>query len=55
MTAIYNASTQEIQLEDGTTPPGPYNLTYYARYYQTANNPTAGTVSTTATFTLTYQ
>ena len=39
----------------GTTPTGPYNLTYYARYYQTANNPTAGTVSTTATFTLTYQ
>lgn len=39
----------------GTTPNGPYNLTYYARYYQTATGPTAGTVSTTATFTLTYQ
>jgi type 1 fimbria pilin len=40
----------------GTTPNGPYNLTYYARYYQTATaTPTAGTVSTTATFTLTYQ
>jgi type 1 fimbria pilin len=39
----------------GTTPDGPYNLTYYARYYQTAAAPTAGTVSATATFTLTYQ
>lgn len=40
----------------GTTPNGPYNLTYYARYYQTATaTPTAGTVSATATFTLTYQ
>lgn len=38
----------------GITPDGPLNLTYYARYYQTANAPTAGTVSTTATFTLTY-
>lgn len=39
----------------GTTPNGPYNLTYYARYYQTAAAPAAGTVSATATFTLTYQ
>jgi type 1 fimbria pilin len=40
----------------GTTPNGPYDLTYYARYYQTATaTPTAGTVSATATFTLTYQ
>lgn len=39
----------------GATPSGPYNLTYYARYYQTAAAPAAGTVSATATFTLTYQ
>ncbi|BDU19714.1 fimbrial protein [Dyella sp. GSA-30] len=39
----------------GATPNGPYNLTYYARYYQTAASPAAGTVSTTATFTLSYQ
>ncbi|MFC4763672.1 fimbrial protein [Dyella koreensis] len=39
----------------GTTPNGPYNLTYYARYYQTATPVAAGTVSATATFTLTYQ
>lgn len=39
----------------GVTPSGPYNLTYYARYYQTAASPAAGTVSATATFTLTYQ
>lgn len=39
----------------GATPSGPYNLTYYARYYQTAAAPAAGTVSATATFTLSYQ
>jgi type 1 fimbria pilin len=39
----------------GATPSGPYTLTYYARYYQTAASPAAGTVSATATFTLTYQ
>ena len=39
----------------GTTPNGPMNLTYYARYYQTATPVAAGTVSATATFTLTYQ
>lgn len=39
----------------GTTPNGPLNLTYYARYYQTATPVTAGTVSATATFTLSYQ
>lgn len=39
----------------GATPNGPLNLTYYARYYQTATPVAAGTVSATATFTLTYQ
>lgn len=39
----------------GATPDGPLNLTYYARYYQTATPVAAGTVSATATFTLTYQ
>jgi len=39
----------------GTTPDGLFMLTYYARYYQTAAPVTAGTVSATATFTLTYQ
>lgn len=39
----------------GSTPDGPLNLTYYARYYQTATPVAAGTVSATATFTLTYQ
>lgn len=39
----------------GTTPTGVYNLTYYARYYALANNAvTAGTVSATATFTISY-
>lgn len=39
----------------GATPNGPLNLTYYARYYQTATPVAAGTVSATATFTLSYQ
>ncbi len=39
----------------GATPDGPMNLTYYARYYQTATPVAAGTVSATATFTLSYQ
>lgn len=39
----------------GSTPDGPMNLTYYARYYQTATPVAAGTVSATATFTLSYQ
>ena len=39
----------------GSTPDGPLNLTYYARYYQTATPVAAGTVSATATFTLSYQ
>lgn len=39
----------------GTTPDGLFTLTYYARYYQTATPVAAGTVSATATFTLTYQ
>ncbi|GAA0691217.1 fimbrial protein [Dyella marensis] len=39
----------------GTTPNGPLTLTYYARYYQTATPVAAGSVSATATFTLSYQ
>ncbi|WP_266170321.1 fimbrial protein [Dyella subtropica] len=39
----------------GATPNGPLNLSYYARYYQTASPVSAGTVNATATFTLTYQ
>lgn len=39
----------------GATPNGPLNLTYYARYYQTATPVTPGTVSATATFTLSYR
>ncbi len=38
----------------GTTPTGAYNLTYYAQYYALANSTTAGTVSATATFTISY-
>lgn len=39
----------------GATPDGPLDLTYYARYYQTAVPVTTGTVSATATFTLSYR
>jgi type 1 fimbria pilin len=39
----------------GTTPDGPLDLTYYARYYQTAVPVTPGTVNATATFTLSYR
>jgi len=39
----------------GATPDGPMNLTYYARYYQTATPVAAGSVSATATFTLSYR
>ena len=38
----------------GTTPNGDYNLTYYARYYVTATPIVAGSVSATATFTVSY-
>ena len=38
----------------GTTPSGAYNLTYYAQYYALATNPTSGTVSAAATFTISY-
>lgn len=38
----------------GTTPSGQYNLTYYARYYATGTPVKAGTLSATATFTLSY-
>ena len=38
----------------GTTPSGQYSLTYYARYYATATPVQAGTLSATATFTLSY-
>ena len=39
----------------GVTPDGPLDLTYYARYYQTAAQVAPGTVSATATFTLSYR
>lgn len=38
----------------GTTPNGLYNLTYYARYYATSGSVKAGSLSATATFTISY-
>lgn len=38
----------------GTTPTGLYNLTYYARYYATGAAVKAGSLSATATFTISY-
>ncbi|MFC5741395.1 fimbrial protein [Dyella tabacisoli] len=39
----------------GATPSGTLTIPYYARYYQTASPVTAGTVTATATFTMSYQ
>lgn len=39
----------------GATPNGALSIPYYAQYYQTATTIAAGTVSATATFTLSYQ
>lgn len=41
-------------LAAGTTPSGNYNLTYYARYYALSTGVTAGSVSASATFTISY-
>lgn len=38
----------------GTTTTGAYNMTYYARYYALTNAVSAGSVSATATFTISY-
>lgn len=38
----------------GTTPNGLYELTYYARYYATAASVSPGTLTATATFTISY-
>jgi type 1 fimbria pilin len=50
----FNAVTFGTPAVVGTTPSGTYNLTYYARYYATATPVGAGTVSATATFTISY-
>lgn len=42
-------------ISEGTTTSGIMNLPFYARYYQTGSGATAGTVTATATYTLTYQ
>lgn len=59
---LVNASYQPVDFGTetavGATPQGTLDLTYYARYYRTGattgNNFSAGTVSATATFTLSY-
>lgn len=50
----FNPVTFGTAADAGTTPTGVFNLTYYARYYATATAVTAGTVSATATFTISY-
>lgn len=42
-------------ISEGATPNGTMDLPFYARYYQTGSGVTAGTVTATATYTLTYQ
>lgn len=42
-------------ISEGTTTNGAMNLPFYAQYYQTGSSVTAGNVSATATYTLTYQ
>lgn len=50
-----NPVTFGTAISEGTTTNGTMNLPFSARYYQTATGATAGTVTATATYTLTYQ
>lgn len=49
------AVTFDKAIPEGPTQNGAMNLPFFAQYYQTANSVTAGQVSATATYTLTYQ
>lgn len=50
----FNPVTFGTAADAGTTTTGTYNITYYARYYALTNNVSAGSVSATATFTISY-
>ena len=49
------AVTFDTPIGEGATPGGTCNLPFAAQYYQTASPATAGNVTATATYTLTYQ
>jgi len=55
---LVNASYQPVVFKDeaevGATPQGTLDLNYYARYYRTGTAMNPGTISATATFTLSY-
>lgn len=50
-----NPITFGTAISEGTTTSGAMNLPFYARYYQTGTSVSAGNVTATATYTLTYQ
>lgn len=50
-----NPVSFDTAISAGQTTNGAFNVPFYARYYQTAPGATAGRVTATATYTLTYQ